>query len=103
VQFFHSSQRSTVQAAYHGRAPGKPEVIPLGWQIAPDALVTSNRARSRMVAYPPIPKCSQQLAAPGMEKLAVVLWWHFHLMRQFVAIFSSHGVGAADKAVDLAG
>jgi hypothetical protein len=53
----------------------------VGWQIAPDALVTSNRARSRMVAYPPIPKCSQQLAAPGMEKLAVVLWWHFHLMR----------------------
>ena len=27
-------------------------MIPLGWQIAPDALVTSNRAGSRMVAYP---------------------------------------------------
>ena len=26
------------------------------------------------------------------EKLAVPLWWHFYLMRQFVAIFSSHGV-----------
>jgi hypothetical protein len=30
--------------------------------------------------------------APSMEKLAAALWWRFHLMRQFVAIFSSHGV-----------
>ena len=88
MQFFHSSQRSAVQAAYQGRVTGKPEVIPLGWQIAPDALVTSNRARSRMVAYP-------ELAAAGgpwygeARCCAVV---HFHLMRQFVAIFSSHGV-----------
>jgi hypothetical protein len=27
-----------------------------------------------------------------MEKLAAALWWRFDLMRQFVAIFSSHGV-----------
>jgi hypothetical protein len=35
------------------------------------------------------------MAAAGghsYEKLAVSLWWRFHLIRQFVAIFSSHGV-----------
>jgi hypothetical protein len=45
-----------------------------------------------MVAYPEMLAAAQQLAAPRMEKLAVALWWRFHLMRQFVAIFSSHGV-----------
>jgi len=58
-------------------------------RLSSNALVTRNRASSRMVAYP---ECSQQLESPGMEKLALALWWRFHLMRQFVAIFSSHGV-----------
>jgi hypothetical protein len=28
---------------------------------------------------------------PPEAPSGVPLWWHFHLMRQFVVIFSSHG------------
>src|SRR5271157_3179582 len=54
---------------------------------------------SRMVRVPypaqTLAIMEQAMAAAGgqsYEKLAVPLWWHFHLVRQFVAIFSSHGV-----------
>ena len=65
---------------------------PIGGASTIYVVSSDSHSSYNALRWSPIPKCSQQLAARRMDKLAVALWWRFHLMRQFVAIFSSHGV-----------